>query len=416
VKTILFSPITFNLAETTRAIAIARAIAADFQCHFSSYGGVFEILIEKEGFPLTKLEPRFTPQMIKRIYAIDQGRWHGPSHTADFVRQMVRGELALCQRLQPAAVVTGMNPSTCISCPAVQIPLVWIIQSGMAMNTAARLGRLKDMDLLDAAPIRWLPDNFRAKLSQILLDSIFTLAAQLFNQVAAEYGLKPFRCVEDLIWSGYPLLVAEPPGFSDIHLPSNAHFIGPLIARLDMPLPEEVLKLPRDRPIIYFAMGSSGRADVIARILAGFAGKPYRVIAPVKNLLGEQPVSIPDNVLVTSWLPAYKANRLADLSVIHGGIGTIMTACLAGKPVVGVAMSPEQFLNLENLATKGFSTRISQNRLSAASLCQSIERLLADSLAQEKAREYQKVVEAWDNPQYIRRFFCETFGPERDPA
>ena len=61
-KTILFSPITFNLATTGRTIAIAKALANDFHCHFSSYGGAFETLIEEEGFPLTRLEPRFTPQ------------------------------------------------------------------------------------------------------------------------------------------------------------------------------------------------------------------------------------------------------------------------------------------------------------------------------------------------------------------
>jgi UDP:flavonoid glycosyltransferase YjiC (YdhE family) len=409
-KTILFSPITFNLAETMRAITIARAIGDDFHCHFSSYGGVFEPLIEKEGFPLTKLEPRFTQQTIHQIYAIDQGRRLGYLHTVDFVRQMVRGELALYQSLQPAAVVTGMNASTCISCPVAQIPLVWLIQSGMAMNTAAQLGRLKNMDVLDTAPIRWLPDGVRLKLSEMILNNIFLMAAKTFNQVAVEYGLEPFQCVEDLFMHGYHLLKAEPPGFSDLDFPSHAHCIGPLIARLDVPLPDEVINLPRDLPIVYLAMGSSGRADIIARIIAGFAGKPYRVIAPVKKLLDKQSIKIPNNVLVTDWLPAHKANLLADLSVIHGGIGTIMTACLAGKPVVGVAMSPEQFINLENLVRKGFAIRIPSGSLTSNRLRDSIEKLLADKTAQAKAREYQKVINVWDTPQHVHNFFYETFG------
>jgi UDP:flavonoid glycosyltransferase YjiC (YdhE family) len=207
-------------------------------------------------------------------------------------------------------------------------------------------------------------------------------------------------------------LVVEPPGFSQIPLPPDAHFVGPLIARLDTPLPQEVLDLPRDKPIVYFAMGSSGRPDIIANIIADFAGKPYRVIAPVKNLLEKEKRSlrIPENVFVTDWLPAHKANLLADISVIHGGIGTVMNACLAGKPAVGVAMSPEQFINLENLVHQGFAIRISQSRLNASSLCGAIERLLGDPTAQEKAREYQKFIEVWDTPEHLRKFFCETFG------
>lgn len=411
-KTILFFPITFNLAETTEAITIARAISGDFNCHFASHGGVFEALIEKEGFPITRLEPQLTPQKIKQLYAINEGKSFARLHSREYVRQMVRNEMALYQSLQPAAVVTGMNLSACISAPAAKVPLVWLMQAGMALNTAARLGKLKEMDALDVAPLRWLPDNVRVKLSELLMDSFFVTVARSYNQVGVEYGLKPWSRAEDVLWQGYHLLVVEPPGFSTIPLPPDAHCIGPLIARLDTPLPDEVLNIPRDQPIIYFAMGSSGRPDIIASIIEGFAGKPYRVIAPVKNLLEKHPhpVRVPENVLVTGWLPAHKANPLADISVIHGGIGTVMNACLAGKPAVGVAMSPEQFINLENMVSKGFAIRISQSRLNAASLCQAIETLLADPTAQAKAREYQKVAEAWDTPEHLRRFFGETFG------
>lgn len=409
-KTILFFPITFNLAETTEAITIARAIRGDFNCHFASYGGAFETLIEKEGFPMTRLEPRLTKEKIRQIYAINQGTSFSRLHSVEYVRQMIRGELALYESLQPATVVTGMNLSACISTPAAQIPLVWLMQAGMALNTAARIGRLKNMDPLDRVPLRWLPDRFRVKLSELLLSSFFVLAAKPYNQVGVEYGVKPWSQPEDVLWQGYHLLVVEPPGFSDIPLPPGAHFIGPLIARLDAPLPDEVLNLPRNLPIIYFAMGSSGRPDIIANIIAGFAGKPYCVIAPVKKLLEIQSIQIPGNVLLTDWLPAHKANLLADLSVIHGGIGTVMNACLAGKPVVGVAMSPEQFINLENLAQHGFAIHIPIGRLTPGSLFNSIEKLLADRTAQEKARAYQKVIEEWDTPQHVRNFFCETFG------
>jgi len=64
---------------------------------------------------------------------------------------------------------------------------------------------------------------------------------------------------------------------------------------------------------------------------------------------------------------------MADLSVIHGGIGTVMTACLSGTPVVGVGMQPEQEVNLECLVRKG-------------------------------------IVEQWDGPANAAKFMLETFG------
>lgn len=228
--------------------------------------------------------------------------------------------------------------------------------------------------------------------------------------MAREHNLPPFASFDGLFERSDHLLVAEPPDFSDLPPLPTGHYIGPLIARLDQPIPDEIHNLPKDRPIVYFAMGSSGDADVVARILAGFAGKPYRVIAPVKSLLASQPITIPDNVLLTDWLPAHKVNPLADLSVIHGGIGTVMTACLAGKPIVGVAMQPEQQANLDNLVKKGFAVRIPKGQLTPQRLCAEIERLLADPVAKRKAQEYQQTARQWDNPQHVQKFFRDTLS------
>jgi UDP:flavonoid glycosyltransferase YjiC (YdhE family) len=82
---------------------------------------------------------------------------------------------------------------------------------------------------------------------------------------------------------------------------------------------------------------------------------------------------------------------------------------LAGKPVVGVAMMFEQEANIDCLVRKGFAVRIRKNRLTPEKLCEAIERLLADKEAQERARAFQKVVQKWDDPSIVARFFEETF-------
>jgi len=156
-------------------------------------------------------------------------------------------------------------------------------------------------------------------------------------------------------------------------------------------------------------VGRGLQPAVIARIVKGFAGRPYWVIAPVQAHLDKvSGVWVPDNVLVTSWLPAHKVNPLADVSVIHGSIDTVVTACLAGTPIVGVAMQPEQEINVDCLVRKGFAIRIRKRRLTPEHLCAAIDRLLADEEARRKARVFQKVVQAWDDLAIVRRFFAET--------
>ena len=134
-------------------------------------------------------------------------------------------------------------------------------------------------------------------------------------------------------------------------------------------------------------MGSSGTREIVARIVESFEGKPYRVIAPVKFQLCQMPnAHIPQNVLVTDWVPALQVNKMADLTVIHGGIGTVMTAALAGKPVVGVGMQMEQVANLACLERLGFAIRIRKSRNPSREVQEAIAKLLKDQREVEGCR------------------------------
>ena len=88
-KTLLFSPAAYNLAETTRCIEIAKACKAVFRIEFMSYGGQFENLIEKEGFKIHHVEPSLTPEKIKHIYQVDQGKKLGNFFSADEIKEQV---------------------------------------------------------------------------------------------------------------------------------------------------------------------------------------------------------------------------------------------------------------------------------------------------------------------------------------
>ncbi len=205
--------------------------------------------------------------------------------------------------------------------------------------------------------------------------------------------------------------LAEPPEFCGLRdLPKSYRYIGPLLARLPGELPREVADLPRDRPVVYFAMGSCGSARIVAGILEGFAGRPYRVIAPVASLIQGMNVRIPENVVVTGFVPAHKANPLADISVIHGGIGTVMTAAWSGTPVVGIGMQPEQEANLECLVRKGMARRIRKRAATAAAILDAVDALIVDEGARSRAREFQTVLRSWDGPARGAEFLRDTFG------
>lgn len=410
-KILLFAPAAFNLAETTRMIEIAKGItrheAANkaFEIHFMSDGGELEHLIEEEGFPLKRMKPRLTPEKIEYIYKVDKGEKFAPAFTRREMIERVENEVEYLKELHPTAVITGSYVTIPITCRIVKIPLVWVIQSTW----------LEDFFSTGAG----MTDNIKFRPFKAIADWMVLLFINFWirygllnpiNQAARYFGVEGYQSIFDY-WRGDVTLVAEPAEFSEAELPPNHYFTGPLIARQNFPIPEEVKNIPHDVPLIYFTMGSSGTPEIVANIIESFRGKPYRVLAPVKFQLDRIPdVRIPSNVIVTDWLPAHEVNKLADLSVIHGGVGTVMTAAYAGKPVVGVGMQPEQDANIACLVRKGFAIRVPKSRDPSRMVQGAIRLLLTDEDARHKAEEFSKIMEAWDGPKMAAELLYEKFG------
>lgn len=407
-STITYFPATWNLAETTRTIEVAKACREKFDISFACYGGQFEKLIEDEEFPLTRLEPRLTPEKIEHLYQIDQGEKLGTFFTLKETRDRVRNEVAFLTNLRPVAAVTGFNVTLTISSRASNVPLVWLTQSTWDIQAMIDQGLGSYMDDLDRPVINLLPDF---ALKWITKKGFAYFGRQILrplNTVAREHRVRELEDFRDL-WEGDYNLLAEPPDFSGLkNVPETYSYIGPLIADLGTPVPEAVRDLAnKKRPLVYFSMGSSGRPALIKAILEGFKEQPFSVVSPMKSMIKDLDVRVPSNVILTDWLPALEVSRLADISVIHGGIGTVMTAALAGKPVVGIGMMYEQEYNIDCLVRKGFAKRIRRTQLSADKVNAAIRALLTDEQAKEIAKQYAKHMEVSLSlrDQKIRDFF-----------
>ncbi len=413
-KTLLFAPAAFSLAETTRMIEIAKGVrdhaaaSAVFDIHFISEGGKFESLIEDLGFPLTRVEPRLTEEKIAHLMAVNDEEKFAAVYSKKEMIAKVNGDIAALKTLLPAAVVTGSYLSMPLACRLQNIPLVWAVQSTWLPSFFASGAGLTDgmrpkiLKRIVDLPIYWM---IRTWMWYGFIHSV--------NQAARHFGVAPYRPVF-AFFRGDISLVAEPPGFSNVVLPPAHFYIGPLIPEQTFDLPDEVARIPRDKPLVFFAMGSSGVAHIVKDLIEGFRGKPYRVVAPVRALITDLEVDVPDNVTVTGWLPALEVNRMANIALIHGGIGTVMTAALAGKPVVGVGMQPEQVANIACLERKRFAIRVPKYRRSnrlVAEVHRALERLLADDDAKRRAADYAADIAKWRNaPHRAAELLLKRYG------
>jgi len=409
-RTLLFAPCAFNLAETSRMVEIAKAIERHsaagkvFDVHFISDGGDFEPMIEKHGFALTRMEPHLTKEKIDLIAKVDRGEKFAPAFTDAELIERVNNEIACLKELKPTAVVTGSYVTIPVTCRVLNVPLVWVVQSTWLPDFFCHGAGITDH--LRPAPLKAVADWLVLRFINFWIDIGFL---NPINRTAKHFGVPGYHSIFEF-WRGDVTLVAEPAEFSGVKLPPDHVFTGPLIPQDEFPLPAELAAIPRDKPLIYFAMGSSGTPAIVAKIVESFEGRPYRVIAPVKFQLEQvSGVHIPANVFVTDWVPALQVNQLADLAVIHGGIGTVMVAALAGKPVVGVGMQMEQVANLACLERLGFAIRVAKSRNPSAKVQSAIEKLLHDEAARAKATAFAKSIAHWDGPKTAAETLLERY-------
>jgi UDP:flavonoid glycosyltransferase YjiC (YdhE family) len=390
-STVLFAPETFNLAETTRAIEVARQLRDPHECVFAGYSERYAGLIEEAGFEYHPLFPMLTDAQADQLIRFDQGRSMNHPFTEELVRARVESELQLNALLRPAATVIGTTLSQLISARVSGIPLVYVkpfayswphLRQARSVPLFKGTGRLSEVVDTGAALLLREAARYTA------------FKPRGFARVAREYGVElPRRTVEAL--DGDLNLVASISGYlRPYRLPPNYRWVGPIYARLDQEVPPKVFRLVKearkaDRQVVYCAMGSSANREIVLRVLHELSRLPVTVIAPVTRYL-EPGDRLGTHVHVFDLLPAHKLGDLIDASVIHGGEGTVQTAVASGKPFLGIGLQLEQRWNVADCAEFGNAVGLSPRQAQGERLRRALETLLHDPLLRTRAADLQE--------------------------
>jgi UDP:flavonoid glycosyltransferase YjiC (YdhE family) len=151
-----------------------------------------------------------------------------------------------------------------------------------------------------------------------------------------------------------------PPSFRDPAnpLPPTGHAIRPTFA--DRPAAEvdvDVLAAPRSRPLVSFTLGTifnleSG--DLFERVLAGLSALDVEIVVTVGRELRPEALGVqPPNVHVRQYVPQSALLPHCDLSVSHGGSGSVVGALAHGVPMLLLPMGADQPLNAARCSALG---------------------------------------------------------------
>jgi UDP:flavonoid glycosyltransferase YjiC (YdhE family)/nitroreductase len=374
VARILFVAEAVTLAHVGRALAMARLLdRSRFEPLFAWHPRFNRLLgtLPGEYYPIHSVSPEF---FLERLRA---GR---PLYDARTIEIYAAWELEIFREARPDAVVGDFRLSLLTSAAVTRLPYVNVVNAHWSPHAAPRF-RVPETSLARRVPL---------PLAQTAFDLVrpwaFRAHARDFNRLSRKFGgphhggdLRAIYCAGDRTL--YPDIPEITPTRD---LPSTHRYLGPVVWSPAVPTPPILEGLPRDKPVVYVALGSSGNERLLPLILKALAGLPVRVLAATGGKIRIEPAG-PDQHLV-DFLPGDAACAAADLLVCNGGVASAQQALVAGIPVVGIASNMDQFLYMEFVEKSGTGVLLRSDRLTPAAVTHAVRDALANGARRDRAR------------------------------
>jgi UDP:flavonoid glycosyltransferase YjiC (YdhE family) len=360
-KKILFVGEAMTLGNVARPLALACALDPDLYEVSFACDPRFQGLYPDLPFPTRAIHSISSQQFLRALAA------GSPIYDAETLRRYVREDLEVIEESSPDAVVGCFRLSLAISARLANLPYLGITNACWSPYRAESLPFVNPV-LNMVGP-------------QSLLTAVKPLALAYhslpFNKVCRENGVptvgfdvrRVFTEADHALYSDVPEL------FPTSNLPTNHHYLGPIewSAGVEPPWWDRV---PADKPEIYVTMGSSGRSDLLPKILDALSDLPVSLLVATAGRL--DPGRLPSNVFAAKFLPGKRAAARARLVLCNGG-PTALQALSVGAPVIGVAGNMNQTWNMEAIQKSGAGELLRAAELDAKTLRATVKKMLARS-------------------------------------
>jgi UDP:flavonoid glycosyltransferase YjiC (YdhE family)/nitroreductase len=374
VARVLFVAEAVTLAHVGRALALARLLdRARFEPLFAWHPRFNHLLGALPGdyYPIHSVSAEF---FLERLRA---GR---PLYDARTIEIYAAWELEIFREARPDVVVGDFRLSLLTSAAVTRLPYVNVVNAHWSPFARPRF-RVPETPLARRVPV---------PLAQAALDLVrpwaFRAHARDFNRLSQKFGgphyggdLRAIYCAGDRTL--YPDIPEITPTRD---LPPSHRYLGPVVWSPTVPTPPILHDLPRDKPVVYVALGSSGNERLLPMILKALATLPVRVLAATGGKIRLEPAG-PDQHLV-DFLPGDATCAAADVLVCNGGVASAQQALVAGIPVVGIASNMDQFLYMEFVEKSGTGVLLRSDRLTPAAVAGAVREALSNRARRDRAR------------------------------
>ena len=170
----------------------------------------------------------------------------------------------------------------------------------------------------------------------------------------------------------------------DVEETPRRRFAGPVAWEPPVSPPKWWDKLPRDRPVVYLTLGSSGVIRRLPLLLEALKRLDWTVMIATAGR-GLAP-SDGQRLFAAKYLPGAAACARADVVISNGGSLTTTQALTAGKPVLGICSNIDQFLEMQAVEAAGVGLMLRSDRFTASDAEAALRRLIEPGAAEAAER------------------------------
>lgn len=408
-----------DAGEATRSMEIVKGLqktapeGVSLKVVFFSHGGRFEKKAEESGFEIYQSSPRLEGVGFQRDLKPSKVDFVGDEALAC---ELLRGEIEALEACRPDFILYGFWPFAGLARRMTETPVPGICFLPLPLERSVYCSGLMTDVPDQLRPLTYLPAGARRALMKAIptqaKQKVPILRQTILRNAALECGWAGGELCDlfDLMKPDLTVVNDLPQFYSGLKIPSDYQITGPLYSQ---PEPgeqtgeeiERIFQKDGGKTKIFCTMGSSGSSESLLEAVKAIASLPEERFCAVV-LVPKAVCSMEDaerfaaghaNLYLTDrFVPAKLISAMADLVVSHGGQGTVQTAMAGGTPIVGVAMQPEQQINLDHVVQSGAAVRIPAPRWNARSIRSAVLRVAGDPEFRRNARKLQSFMEQSD--------------------
>lgn len=361
-RKVLFFAEAASLAHVARPVVLAQALDAQkWQVEFAASDG-FALCFAGTNWPRHKLTSIAARVFLERLAG---GK---PLYTAAELQSYVEEEVALIEKVRPDVVVGDFRLSLSVSARVAKIPYVAIANAHWSPYSA-----LPDFPMPDLSGMGWLPLGLAESIFSMVVPFAFGLHRKPLNSVRARHGLPQLADLRRVYTDADLCLYADTPNLVPTkNLPADHRYIGPIVWCPEMDVPPWWERWPV-APRAYVTLGSTGRADLLPRVLSVL--KRAGVVSIVATAGRADIASESGKIFSAAYLPGDKACRAADFVVCNGGSATVYQSLAQGVPVIGICSNMDQFLTMRCVQRAGAGVALRAGRLDDSALAEAVAKM-----------------------------------------